>query len=127
MLKNDFFYIQSLSDDHGLISAVIEFNPSHKIFEGHFPGQPVVPGVCMMQAIKEIVETARGGSFFLQQADSVKFLSVIVPEKNDAIHAEIKYSSTEGDLLIFEARLFKKDVIYLKFKGKFENVTNVEV
>ena len=121
MLKNDFFYIQSLSDDNGLISAVIEFNPSHKIFDGHFPGQPVVPGVCMMQAIKEIVETARGGNLFLQKADIVKFLSVIVPKKNDAINAEIKYSGIEGDLLNFEARLFKNDVIYLKFKGKFEN------
>ena len=120
MLKNDFFYIQSLTDHHGLISAVIEFNPSHKIFDGHFPGQPVVPGVCMMQAIKEIVETARGASFFLQKADFVKFLSVIVPKKNDPIHAEIKYADKDGDLLNFEARLFKEDVIYLKFKGELK-------
>jgi len=119
MLKNDFFYIQSLSDDQGLISAVVRFDPSHKIFDGHFPGQPVVPGVCMMQTIKEIVETARDGSFFLQKADIVKFLSVIVPNKNDAIQAEIKYTGAEGEMLKFEARLFKDDVIYLKFKGEF--------
>jgi 3-hydroxyacyl-[acyl-carrier-protein] dehydratase len=119
MLKDDFFYIQSLSDDEGIISAVIEINPFHKIFEGHFPGQPVVPGVCMMQMIKEIAETVTGKDFFLQKADIVKFLSVIVPQKDIAIQARIKYAGSENNALNFEATLFKDDTIYLKFKGEF--------
>ena len=119
MLKNDFFYIQSLSDDKEIISAVIEINPFHKIFEGHFPGQPVVPGVCMMQMIKEITETATGRDFFLQKADLVKFLSVIIPQKDSAIQVRIKYTGTENNALNFEATLFKEDTIYLKFKGEF--------
>ena len=119
MLKDDFFYIQSLSDEKGTISAVIEFNPFHKIFEGHFPGQPVVPGVCMMQMIKEITETATGKDFFLEKADLVKFLSVIVPQKDFAVQARIKYSETDNNALNFEAVLFKDDIIYLKFRGGF--------
>jgi 3-hydroxyacyl-[acyl-carrier-protein] dehydratase len=119
MLKDDFFYIQSLSDNHGTISAVIEINPFHKIFEGHFPGQPVVPGVCMMQMVKEITETVTGKDFFLQKADTIKFLSVIVPQKDSSIQASIKYSGSENNALNFEAMLFKEDIIYLKFKGEF--------
>jgi 3-hydroxyacyl-[acyl-carrier-protein] dehydratase len=119
MLKNDFFYIQSLSDDQGIISAVLEINPFHKIFEGHFPGQPVVPGVCMMQMVKEITETATGKDFFLHKADIVKFLSVIVPQKDTAIQARIKYTETENNAVNFEATLFKEDTTYLKFKGEF--------
>ncbi len=119
MLKDDFFYIQSLSGDQGMISAVIEINPSHKIFEGHFPGQPVVPGVCMMQMIKEITETGTGKEFFLQKADIVKFLAVIVPQKNIAIQAQIKYSGTQDNVLNFDATLFKDATIYLKFRGEF--------
>ncbi|MES1219249.1 MAG: 3-hydroxyacyl-ACP dehydratase [Bacteroidota bacterium] len=119
MLKDDFFYIQSLSDEQGIISAVIEINPYHKIFEGHFPGQPVVPGVCMMQMIKEITEAVTHRDFFLQKADVVKFLSVIVPEKDKMISARIKYSEIENHALNFEASLYKDEVIYLKFKGEF--------
>ena len=27
----------------------VEIDPTHPIFEGHFPDQPVLPGVCMVQ------------------------------------------------------------------------------
>ena len=119
MLKDDFFFIQSVNDDHGVISAMLEINPLHKIFEGHFPGQPVVPGVCMMEMIKEVTETVTGREMFLQRADSIKFLSVIDPNINRNVQARIKYVDIENNLIEFEATLFKEDIIYLKFKGEF--------
>ena len=119
MLKNDFFYIQSLSDEQGVISASLEINPAHIIFQGHFPGQPVVPGVCMMEMVKEVTETVTGKEMFLQKADNIKFLSVIDPNVNRNVNARIKYANSEDGLIIFEATLFKEDIIYLKFKGEF--------
>jgi len=119
MLKDDFFYIQSVNDDHGVISAMLEINPSHKIFEGHFPGQPVVPGVCMMEMVKEVTETVTGREMFLQKADTIKFLSVIDPNINRNVQVRIKYTDEENKLIAFEATLFKEDIIYLKFKGEF--------
>jgi 3-hydroxyacyl-[acyl-carrier-protein] dehydratase len=119
MLKDDFFYIQSVNNDHGVISAMLEINPLHKIFEGHFPGQPVVPGVCMMEMVKEITETVTGREMFLQRADSIKFLSVIDPNVNRNVQARIKYVDNENNLITFEATLFKGEIIYLKFKGEF--------
>jgi 3-hydroxyacyl-[acyl-carrier-protein] dehydratase len=56
ILLGDFFEIVSLETEEGNINALIEINAEHNIFEGHFPGQPVVPGVCQMQMIKEILE-----------------------------------------------------------------------
>ena len=29
----------------------LELNPEHPVYEGHFPGNPVVPGVCQVQMI----------------------------------------------------------------------------
>jgi 3-hydroxyacyl-[acyl-carrier-protein] dehydratase len=29
-------------------------NPEHEIFVGHFPNNPILPGVCIVQMIKEI-------------------------------------------------------------------------
>ena len=34
----------------------VMLNPQHVIYNGHFPQQPVVPGVCMLQIIKECIE-----------------------------------------------------------------------
>jgi len=119
MLKDDFFYIQSVNDEQGVISAMLEINPSHKIFQGHFPGQPVVPGVCMMEMVKEITEMVTGKEMFLQKADNIKFLSVIDPHINPNVNARIKYVSSENKMITFEATLFKEEIIYLKFKGEF--------
>jgi 3-hydroxyacyl-[acyl-carrier-protein] dehydratase len=119
MLKDDFFYIQSVNDEQGVISAMLEINPSHKIFQGHFPGQPVVPGVCMMEMVKEVTETVTGKEMFLRKADNIKFLSVIDPNINRNVNARIKYNNSEDRLITFEATLFKEEVIYLKFKGEF--------
>src|SRR4051794_34981822 len=119
MLKDDFFYIQSVSDEHGVISALLEINAAHKIFHGHFPGQPVVPGVCMMEMVKEITETVTGKEMFLQKADNIKFLSVIDPNQSTIVNARITYANSENRRITFEAILFKEDIIYLKFKGEF--------
>ncbi len=119
MLKDDFFYIQSVSDEQGVISASLEINAAHKIFQGHFPGQPVVPGVCMMEMVKEVTETVTGKEMFLQKADNIKFLSVIDPNQNRNVNARITYANSENKRITFEATLFKEDIIYLKFKGEF--------
>lgn len=121
MLKDDFFYIRSIADANGLIAATIEINARHRIFEGHFPGQPVVPGVCMMEMVKEITEAATGKDIFLHKADNVKFLSVIDPGVSGQVQAQIKYASSDHDSINFEATLFKEDIIYLKFKGEYVN------
>lgn len=119
MLKDDFFYIQSVSDEKGVISASLEINIAHEIFRGHFPGQPVVPGVCMMEMVKEITEMVTGKEMFLQKADNIKFLSVIDPNQNRNVNARITYASNENKRIVFDATLFKEDIIYLKFKGEY--------
>lgn len=119
MLKDDFFYIQSVNDEQGVISALLEINPLHKIFQGHFPGQPVVPGVCMMEMVKEVTETVTGKEMFLHKADNIKFLSIIDPQINCNVNARIQYASHENKLITFEATLYKEEIVYLKFRGEF--------
>ena len=41
--------------DSNKLSAMIRLNPSHEIFKGHFPGNPILPGVCVVQILKEIL------------------------------------------------------------------------
>ena len=119
MLSGDFFYITSLDQDDGKINAVLEINTIHKIFEGHFPGQPVVPGVCMMQMVKEVLEAALVKSTRLVSADSLKFLAIIDPTENNSIHAEIRYAIAEDGKIKVGALLVNESVTYFKMNGVF--------
>ena len=58
MLLNDFFTIEEFSKDATAFRAVVRLNEQHPVFAGHFPGQPVVPGVFTLQMIKECMAVA---------------------------------------------------------------------
>lgn len=123
MLLNDFFIINNLEISVSEINAELEIICNHKIFEGHFPGHAVVPGVCMMQIIKEILENSLQIKTNLINANEMKFLSIVAPEKNNKINATIKYSRNENDTIQVVAMLFKNELIHFKFKGQFSSVS----
>src|SRR5580693_3721795 len=95
MLQGNFFTVRDIQIEPGSVKASLEINPSHEIFKGHFPGTPVVPGVCMMQMVKEIIEDMVGKEIRLLRADHMKFLAVINPEEKKVIELHAKYSVTE--------------------------------
>ena|SRR5665647_478159 len=119
MLSGDFFNITTIQQVNGKINAILEINSAHKIFEGHFPGQPVVPGVCMMQMVKEILESVLAKKTRLVSADNLKFLTVINPTENNIIHAELKYSIGEDGRIKVGASLVNESVTYFKMSGVF--------
>jgi len=119
MLVNDFFTITKLEKEGSEIKAELVINANHKIFEGHFPGHPVVPGVCMMQIVKEIIEKVIGEKTDLVRAGDMKFLAIINPKENNMIRATLKYNIEENGNMAVSATLFKESLIHFKFKGLF--------
>ena len=119
MLLNDFFTIRDTESSPTEIWAELIINANHKIFEGHFPNQPVVPGVCMMQMIKEILELVLGKETNLLHAAEMKFLAIINPQANNLVHASIKYAADESGAVNIVASLFKDELIHFTFKVQF--------
>ena len=119
ILLNDFFTINDKVNSETEIWAELFINADHKIFEGHFPNQPVVPGVCMMQMIKEILEQVIDKDTNLAQAADMKFLAVINPIENNLVHASIKYATDETGAVNIVASLFKDELVHFKIKAKF--------
>lgn len=119
MLNNDFFHIVSSSEGEGSLHALITINPSHHIFEGHFPGQPVVPGVCMIQIVKELLATVVGDEPLLKGGDMFKFLSILDPTKNAEVNVDIKYEEDNTGQLNVQASLYHEKATYLKLKARF--------
>jgi len=95
MLRNELYTVLSISQLPGAIDAVLQLDPAHSIFEGHFPGQPVLPGVCLMQIIREMLELATGGKWALQKAAQVKFVRMIDPRINQELVIHISYEEKE--------------------------------
>ena len=119
MLAGNFFNIDHLEVNGFDVKAELVINTRHKIFEGHFPGQPVVPGVCMMQMVKEIMEEVTKKKMDLVKAHEMKFLAIIDPAQNNIISATLKYTMEENGNITSVAIFFKDELVHFKFKGQF--------
>ncbi len=121
MLLDNFYSIvkKELTPAGG--SAVIAIDAEHKILKGHFPGQPVVPGVCMMQIVRELTELATNKKLKIVEGDNLKFLSIIDPRQNREVEVTLT-NKEEGDSYIVNATLFAGAVTFFKFKGTLQAV-----
>lgn len=119
ILKDEFYTVLHPVITAGSLHAVLELNPDHAIFLGHFRGQPVVPGVCMLQMTKELLETAMDKPTRLLKGSELKFLSVIDPRQNKQVNMELNYTPDSNDSVTVTARLFYNKTNFFKFKGIF--------
>lgn len=87
-LTDGFFHIKTTNDTEGGFEVVLCTNPEHSIYKAHFPGSPITPGVCVIQAASELLENKLGRKLYLKNVKNVKFLMVIIPEEDK----KIKYS-----------------------------------
>lgn len=120
-LKNTFYTVNDLTHMNNSIKATITINPAHEVFKGHFPQMPVVPGVCQVQMIKEILEENTGKFTMMISGDNIKFTGMILPDKSPVVNIEINFIKTE-DVYAVDAKLFFNEQIFTKYKGKFKTL-----
>jgi len=120
MLQNKFYHATP-AISNGEVLATITFQKEHPIFSGHFPGHPVVPGVCMIQIVRELLEDTFQSNLTIRSGDNIKFLSVINPIETPSVQASIQ-PVVNGDQIDVQAAFFVGQTFYFKFKGSFEKV-----
>ena len=96
MLIEGLYSISSFQSNDNSINASIVLNKDHEVFQGHFPNNPVMPGVCMMQMIKELLEEAVSAKLQLKSSSNIKFMAIINPEKNPNLNVNIQWTEEEG-------------------------------
>ena len=118
-LLNDFFKIMDVSKADQKFTIGVELNPAHEIFQGHFPGNPVVPGVCMVQMLKEILKHIFNKEFTMKEASQLKFLALLNPNEVKALVVEFSVLKDDNDGMVVSGTFQKAELVFLKFKGTF--------
>ncbi|MFZ6009872.1 MAG: 3-hydroxyacyl-ACP dehydratase [Bacteroidota bacterium] len=116
MLRNNFFAIVGHEFAPGTVKATITLDKNHPIFKGHFPGQPIVPGVCMMQIVKEIMELQQARPLAIKGVDNMKFLSVVNPGVNSTLEIDIRFKESPEGIEV-QGALLAGDITFFKIKA----------
>ncbi|MDB5122903.1 MAG: FabA-like domain protein [Mucilaginibacter sp.] len=114
----DIFTITKIEHQNTSVRARLDINKDSEIFRGHFPGQPVVPGACMLQIVKDVLETALNIQLQLKKAGHLKFVSMIDPRVAREVQMEIDYKLSEEEIAVI-ASLICDAVVCFKFQGRF--------
>ncbi|ABG59373.1 (3R)-hydroxymyristoyl-ACP dehydratase [Cytophaga hutchinsonii] len=117
MLVDNLYRVVSNQKDAAVIRVHLEVNASHEIFKGHFPEVPVLPGVCMVQCIKELIEESLLVKTQIDKGDMIKFLSMLNPVESNSIQAEISIKEKTETRIVFQATLKNEDRFLLKYSG----------
>ncbi len=104
-----------------LVDRVIELEPNKRIlayknvtnnepfFNGHFPGQPVMPGVLVIEALAQagglLTQLSLGGTienklFYLVKIDGARFSRMVVP--GDRLDLEVTLKRTIRNMALYQ-------------------------
>lgn len=124
MLLNEFFNIINTETVGEYLTTQIRLNPGHEIFKAHFPGKPVVPGVCQIQIISEIIAAQIHCEVILTDAKNVKYLLPIDPRKTHELIVKITLTAHKDDFYKATATFTCNEQIYSKMTLTYHVVRN---
>lgn len=76
--------------------CTMEFDPDFTGFAGHFEGNPIVPGVCMVEAARVIAEAATATQLRTTQIAQCRFRRPVCAGENADVTLKIADSATPG-------------------------------
>jgi 3-hydroxymyristoyl/3-hydroxydecanoyl-(acyl carrier protein) dehydratase len=82
----------------GTLRARVRFSEGFAGFDGHFPGRPVLPGFCHIQAAVDLVRRMLAGAM-LVRVENAKFTRPILPGE------EVLLEMVEAAPLVFDTTL----------------------
>jgi 3-hydroxyacyl-[acyl-carrier-protein] dehydratase len=121
-LSGNLYRIEEIIKQANLVKARVLLNSSHEVFRGHFPGNPILPGVFIIQILKDIAGNVSGKKLLLSKADSIKFLSFIKPESNDTLIFETTLSDTKDNIINFNCSVSSESTVFCRIKGELSIV-----
>lgn len=92
----------------------IRLNADSVIFKAHFPGEPIMPGACIVQMVQELFSVWTKREVEIAKIVNLKFLSVIKPDEVLDLDVAIKIKKEEDQQVHINADIVKDEITYTK-------------
>ncbi|OGV25997.1 MAG: 3-hydroxyacyl-[acyl-carrier-protein] dehydratase FabZ [Legionellales bacterium RIFCSPHIGHO2_12_FULL_37_14] len=99
------------------LTAIKNVTINEPFFQGHFPGNPIMPGVIMIESLAQASallsslsrspKPGYGFLFFFAGVDNVRFKQIIRP--GDQLRLEVKFLGQKKDFWRMHAEIFVED------------------
>lgn len=107
--RNNLYYINAVNRTENGVVFTIDLNAEHIIYKAHFPGDPITPGVCILQMGLEMLSAAVERELEIESVKNVKFLSILHPD-GASVTVEVHRIITDGDTVKAQVDFTIKDL-----------------
>jgi 3-hydroxyacyl-[acyl-carrier-protein] dehydratase len=114
-LLNEMYSIVGGDDDN----IQIRLQPQHFIYQAHFPGMPITPGVCLVQIVGELLERRLAMRLKLSEVVNLKFIALISPIDNPLMTVCLQSVDVSADGCHARGVFKDGDEIKTKFSIKY--------
>lgn len=81
--------MSSTKDDQHTISTQITVNSDSPWFSGHFPDNPILPGIAQLKMVADVIAFSRKENLCIKQLSRVKFKKIVRPGDKLEIHTAV--------------------------------------
>lgn len=78
----------------GTFEGTVSFDPGFRGFEGHFPGRPIVPGVCLIELVRVFAEVVLKRKLRCVGIPQCRFRRPV--EAGDEVKCRLRRTKCEG-------------------------------
>lgn len=95
-MEDQFFTLESISEEDGVHLATVSLNPAHSVYQGHFPEQPIAPGVMLMDMCRRVAGAILKAEVRIAAARSMKFVKIVDPNNVGSLTIKITFKDSEA-------------------------------
>lgn len=120
LLENKFYNIIGIDKDNERRNAVFHLAilPDCEVYKGHFPGNPICPGVCNIETIRECASLFIGHDMRIRMIKQCRLVAIASPAICPEVDVTINISSADDNTFFVASRIADKEKTYIDFKGE---------
>ena len=97
--------------------------PDCDIYRGHFPGNPVCPGVCGIEMVKELAMRMTGKKLFFRDIKRCRLTAIASPEICPEQEVTINIGPEKEGRSSINASITDSQKTYMEYKGEMTYVS----
>ncbi|MEE8577895.1 MAG: hypothetical protein V3T31_11620 [candidate division Zixibacteria bacterium] len=103
--------IQEVTTHDGQITATLCFGKDFLGFQGHFPQNPILPGMCLLETVLVLIQQLKGTSVRMTELVVSKFFTVVLPDQMVTVECTLK-----GDTVVAHVNTNTQRIAQIKMK-----------
>lgn len=116
LLENKFYKVENRTVGDGSAQFRVRLLPNCDVYRGHFPGNPVSPGVCNIEMLKECFDMVAEGNPRIKTIDRCRLTAVASPAISPELDIDMSWTKDDAGWHLI-ATLKDDKQQYMDFKG----------